>query len=93
MSKNSTVAVLKALADDVRLGLVRQIAAQAEAKLTCEITRSCSEAAKLSQPTLSHHISKLVAADVLIEEKIDKRKSYRLNVSYLESLGIDISKL
>lgn len=90
---DDSVIVLKALADDVRLGLVRKIAASDEPRLTCDIINSCVALSALSQPTISHHIGKLVAAGVLSEEKHAKQKSYRLNANRLRSIGIDPSKL
>ena len=90
---DETVEVLKALADDVRLGLVRKIASNKQPRLTCEIISECSHLSSLSQPTISHHIQKLVTAGVLIEEKHAQQKSYQLNTARLKSLGIDPKKL
>ena len=90
---DDSVVVLKALADDVRLGLVRKIAANSEPRLTCDIISACASLSALSQPTISHHISKLVAAGVLIEEKHAQQKSYRLNSDRLRAVGIEPTKL
>ncbi|NCU30442.1 ArsR family transcriptional regulator [Candidatus Saccharibacteria bacterium] len=90
---DDSVAVFKALADDVRLGLVRRIAKSQEPRLTCDIIAECSELSALSQPTISHHIGKLVAAGVLTEVKHAQQKSYLLNTRRLEAVGIDPSKI
>lgn len=88
-----SVKILKALADDVRLGLVRKLASEPEPQLTCDIINSCTELTALSQPTVSHHISKLVDAGILVEGKRAQHKVYSLNTDSLESVGIDITKL
>lgn len=93
MSSNQTVEVLKALADQTRLSLLSKIASENEPVLTCSLIGSCSNALNLSQPTMSHHINKLVNTGVLLEQKHAKQKSYVLNKDFLEELGIDITKL
>lgn len=90
---DDSVTIFKALADDVRLGLVRKVAASDEPRLTCDIISACVELSALSQPTISHHISKLVTAGVLTEEKHAKQKSYRLNTERLKAAGLDPTKL
>lgn len=90
---DDSVVVYKALADEVRLGLVRKIASSSEPRLTCDIIGECAELSALSQPTISHHISKLVAAGVLIQEKHAQQKSYRLNTDRLRAVGIDPRKI
>lgn len=90
---DDSVIVFKALADDVRLGLVRRIASSKKPLLTCDIVEECSELSALSQPTISHHIGKLVAAGVLTEVKQAQQKSYLLNTGRLKSAGIDPKKL
>jgi ArsR family transcriptional regulator len=88
-----TVELLKALADTTRLSLLRNLAAQNEPMMTCDIARSCSSLSQLSQPTMSHHINKLVAAGVVLEQKQAKQKAYRLNTELLRASGIDIIAL
>lgn len=90
---NSSVEVLKALADPTRLDLLRKIASESEPVLTCNLIGSCSNALGLSQPTISHHINKLVVAGVLLEKKQAKQKSYMLNTELLNNLGININQL
>ncbi len=93
-SPDATTRVLKALADDIRLGLVRKLAAQPEETLRgCDLVSSCASFLRLAQPTMSHHLAKLVDAGVLVEDKRGTSKQYRLDRAYLLSLGIDVSKL
>lgn len=89
MSSNQTVTVLKALADPTRLDLVRRLATCPTAQKSCG---ELSARAALSQPALSHHFGKLVAAGVVIENKNGTQKDYKLNKPLLEQLGIDPSK-
>lgn len=84
---------MKALADEIRLGIVRELAAAHEPVPSCDIVQACSTRTKLSQPAMSHHFSKLVDAGVLIEEKQGTQKLYRVDAAYLASLGVDVTKL
>ena len=93
MSSSRTVEVLKALADPTRLSLLHKIANESEPVLTCSLIGSCGNALNLSQPTMSHHINKLVGAGVLLEQKQAKQKAYALNAELMEELGVDIIKL
>ena len=90
---NQQVAILKALADETRLGMLRAIAMQDGEVLGCDIVSSCQKISQMSQPTLSHHFSKLVDSGVLLEVKNGASKSYRLNYELLEEAGINITKL
>ena len=69
--------VLKALADPVRLRLVSMIAA-APAGEVC----ACDLAAPLgrSQPTVSHHLSQLVAAGILDREQRGRWAWFRVRL-------------
>jgi DNA-binding transcriptional ArsR family regulator len=93
MNHNTTVSILRALGDEVRLGMVRAFAHERRAISSCDIVSSCSSLTKLSQPTMSHHFHKLVEAGVLIESKDGVAKHYQLNRPLLKSVGIDINKL
>lgn len=93
MNQQNTVEVLKAIADETRLSIVRSLAEKRSAVDSCDIVSSCESLAKLSQPAMSHHFSKLVDAGVLSEEKHGKQKAYRLNQPLLDSIGLDASKL
>jgi ArsR family transcriptional regulator, arsenate/arsenite/antimonite-responsive transcriptional repressor len=88
---NQSVDILKALADETRLSIVRRIAQDTLPTPSCELPRACSQ--QLSQPTMSHHISKLVEAGVLKEEKRSTKKVYTLQKEALERIGIDVTKL
>ena len=84
---------MKALADEIRLGIVRELAAQPTPVPSCDIVKSCSTRAALSQPAMSHHFGKLVDAGVLVEEKQGTQKLYSVDAAHLASLGIDVTKL
>lgn len=87
-----TTQVLKALADDVRLSIVRKLATGTSVVCGCDVT-ACSSVKTMSQPTMSHHFNKLVEAGVVLEEKRGTQKFYALNTATLEAIGIDVSKL
>lgn len=93
MNNVNTTTVLKALADDVRLGLIRKLAEQKCATNSCDLVGSCASLLKLSQPAMSHHFNKLVDAGVIQEQKRGTQKVYTLNTELLESIGIDADKL
>jgi ArsR family transcriptional regulator len=59
------VRLLNALADPVRLSIVRQIAAQPDAICACDFTECCA----VSQPTISHHLRVLREAGVLTSRR------------------------
>ncbi len=91
MDRNQSVEILKALADENRLAIVRKIAADAAPTPGCELSSACAQ--QLSQPTMSHHVGKLVEAGVLSVEKRGTQKVYTLECDTLESIGIDVTKL
>ena len=62
---DADVRLLSALADPVRLSIVRQIASQADAICACDFTECCD----VSQPTISHHLRVLREAGVLTSRK------------------------
>ncbi len=89
MQTTNKLAVYKALADETRYSIVSRLAAQ-----------NCSEACAsmradipLSQPAMSHHLSKLVAAGIIREHKEGTAKAYELNRELLAECGIDATKL
>ena len=59
------VRLLGALADPVRLSIVRQIASQPDAICACDFTECCD----VSQPTISHHLRVLREAGVLTSRR------------------------
>ena len=93
MRQKPTVEILKALADDTRLSIIRNLVAQPQSVPSCDIVGSCASFHKLSQPAMSHHFKKLVDAGVLVEEKDGTSKKYRLNIELLESIGVNSYKL
>lgn len=86
--KNPAVHILKALADDTRLQIVRYLLDTEE--MTCQ---ELMKKFPLSQPTLSHHFNKLVDAHILDSERDGVLWIYRLNRPFLNEAGIDIEKL
>ena len=92
MTQSQTVDVLKALADEVRLSIVRKIVQDNGEAKSCDIA-ACANVTQLSQPAMSHHFAKLVQAGVLLEHKQGTQKVYRINAELLDSVGVDIAKL
>jgi len=87
MSKQ-IVKIFKALSDETRIDILRHLLLKKE--IACkELQRHFS----LSQPTLSHHFSKLLSANILNERKEGAVHFYSINDKYLKKLGIDIKKI
>ena len=61
----ATAAVFKALSDPARVRIVNLLARNPEAVCVCELTPAIG----LSQPTVSHHLKKLVQAGLLQREQ------------------------
>ncbi len=93
MEQKRTVEALKALADEVRLGIVKKLARSSEPIAGCDIVASCANLHALSQPAVSHHFSKLVDAGIVREEKRGTQKAYVLDRTFLGSIGVDVTKL
>lgn len=85
--------ILKSIADDTRLSILRKLVEEKCEVASSEIVGSCSEFHKLSQPAMSHHFQKLVNSGVLRERKVGVEKYYMLNKDTLNSIGIDVEKL
>lgn len=85
--------VFKALSDPVRLDVVRHLAKQKSSVPCDQVVGSCSQALSLSQPTMSYHLSRLVSAGLVVEQKVGKHKLYQLDVDALKSIGIDVHKI
>ncbi len=75
--------VLKALADPVRLRLLRFVA---EAPDTTACACHLPPALGISQPTLSHHLKRLVEAGLLIREQRGRWAHYRTHPASLAPL-------
>ena len=65
ISTDPDVRFLQALADPVRLSIIRQIASCGEGVCACDFTDCCD----VSQPTISHHLKVLRDAGVLVSER------------------------
>jgi ArsR family transcriptional regulator len=61
----ATAALFKALSDPARVRIVNLLARNSESVCVCELT----PAVGLSQPTVSHHLKKLVRAGLLQREQ------------------------
>ena len=72
--------VLKALADPVRIRLLRLVA---EAPDTTACACHLPTALGISQPTLSHHLKKLADAGLLVREQRGRWAHYRLESTTL----------
>ena len=72
--------LLKALADPVRLRLLRLVAESPDTTVcACHLPAALG----ISQPTLSHHLKKLVDAGLLIREQRGRWAHYRMESSIL----------
>lgn len=89
----NTAPILKSLADDMRLSIVRKLAHDKREVASSSIVSNCATFLQLSQPTMSHHFNRLVQSGVLLERKEGTEKFYRLNTDLLKSIGIDPTKL
>lgn len=77
-------AVLKALADPVRLRILNCIAAAPDGECcACDLP----EVVERSQPTVSHHLSQLVGAGVLEREQRGKWAWFRIRDGRLAEIG------
>jgi DNA-binding transcriptional ArsR family regulator len=92
-TEKDKAAIFKSLGDETRLSIVRKLARDGGEANSREIVSGCMAALNLSQPTMSHHFSTLVAAGVLQERKIGVEKYYQLNLPLLERVGINPNKL
>ena len=76
----ATAALFKALADPARLRIVSMLARSPEPVCVCELTPPLG----LSQPTVSHHLKKLVQAGLLRREQRGVWAYYHLDREGLE---------
>ena len=82
------VKVFDALSNETRLTIVRDFLAGHDS-----ICPSIKKQIAKSQPTLSHHIGKLVDANILIESKKGTNCYYKVNKLFLKNMGINIDKM
>jgi ArsR family transcriptional regulator len=64
MKSDADLRLLSALADPVRLSIVRQLG-QDDCVCACDFTECCN----VSQPTISHHLRVLREAGVVVSER------------------------
>ena len=83
------VQLLQAMADPVRLSIVRQLAAGDDAICACDFTECCT----VSQPTVSHHLKVLRDAGLLEQRRHSYWTYYRLNRAAFAALGDRMSSL
>jgi ArsR family transcriptional regulator, arsenate/arsenite/antimonite-responsive transcriptional repressor len=85
------VMLLAALADPVRLSIVRQLAA-ADDVCACDFTECCD----VSQPTISHHLKVLREAGVVVSERQGTNIVYSLSPDFTRrwaGIGASLSNL
>ena len=76
-------ALLKAVADPVRIQLLSIIGASADQEAcVCDMT----DAVQVSQPTVSHHLKTLVDAGILTRERRGSWAWFRLDTRALEDI-------
>ncbi|HEX9551072.1 MAG TPA: metalloregulator ArsR/SmtB family transcription factor [Candidatus Limnocylindrales bacterium] len=81
-STDPDVRLFAALADPIRLSIVRQLAA-CDGICACDFTESCD----VSQPTVSHHLRVLREAGVVTSERRGSWIWYRLSPDAIGRLG------
>jgi ArsR family transcriptional regulator, arsenate/arsenite/antimonite-responsive transcriptional repressor len=85
-SADPDVMLLSALADPVRLSIVRQLAAN-DGICACDFTECCD----VSQPTISHHLKVLREAGIVGSERRGLWAYYYVNPEALEELSAWLS--
>ena len=79
-----TATMMKALSDSSRIQILAIIAnSENNETCVCDLT----EPLNLTQPTVSHHLSKMVSAGILEKEKRGTWSWYRLNLEAWEKLA------
>lgn len=79
----ATAAVFRALSDPHRVKIVNAIATRGGAVCVCELT----EPLGLSQPTVSHHMKKLLEVGLVEREQRGKWAYFTLNAQALRTLA------
>jgi ArsR family transcriptional regulator len=72
------VQLLQAIADPVRLSIVRQLSSADDAVCACDFTECCT----VSQPTVSHHLKVLRDAGVVTTRRKGTYIYYRLSPDF-----------
>jgi DNA-binding transcriptional ArsR family regulator len=93
--QSEAATIMKALADDMRLTIVRSLSKENGHLLrSCDVVEACaSDCGNLSQPAMSHHFKKLVDAGIITIKKAGAENLYSLNRDYLLTFGINPNKL
>jgi ArsR family transcriptional regulator, arsenate/arsenite/antimonite-responsive transcriptional repressor len=84
----ATAALFKALADPQRVRIVNLLAGASEPACVCDLT----EPLGIGQPTVSHHLKKLVTAGLLDREQRGTWAYYSLNRDAMRRLA-DVADL
>jgi ArsR family transcriptional regulator, arsenate/arsenite/antimonite-responsive transcriptional repressor len=84
----ATAALFKALADPQRVRIVNLLAGASEPACVCDLT----EPLGIGQPTVSHHLKKLVTAGLLEREQRGTWAYYSLNRDAMRRLA-DVADL
>src|SRR5688572_735504 len=79
----ATAELFRALGDPARVRILNALATTAEPVCVCELIEPLS----LSQPTVSHHLKKLVDAGLLEREQRGRWAYYSLDPEAAERLG------
>jgi ArsR family transcriptional regulator, arsenate/arsenite/antimonite-responsive transcriptional repressor len=90
-SADPDVMLLSALADPVRLSIVRQLAT-ADDVCACDFTECCD----VSQPTISHHLKVLREAGVVVSRRQGTNIVYSLSPDFTRrwaGLGASLTNL
>ena len=93
MEAKQTSKIFKALADEVRLTIVRCLAKNEQPVKSCDVVKSCASISLLSQPAMSHHFKKLTDAGVVTVKKQGTENVYQLNRQSLIEAGINADKI
>lgn len=88
-----TVTIMKALADTMRLAIVRSLVRLDGPARSCDIVEACASCGELSQPAMSHHFKKLADAGIVTVKKAGSENIYSLERQLLATAGIDAGKL
>ena len=76
------IRLLAALADPVRLDIIRELAGSTEV-CACDLTSCCT----VRQPTVSHHLRVLREAGAVISERRGSNIYYRVSPNLIERIG------
>jgi ArsR family transcriptional regulator len=79
---DADVRLLAALADPVRLEILRELAGSSEV-CACDLTDCC----RVSQPTVSHHLKVLREAGAVVSDRRGSNIYYRVAPDLIDRLG------